>query len=281
MLETGESASNMVGFYTQTLNTFRFYCWGPSKSPLQMTTNEIEDWHAHLQTPILFNPHKPIDINDSTIEHVNLNQVKSTTDAIKNRERVLILTPLRDASLYLPQYFDLLSQLAYPHELIDVAFLVGDSRDDTMAALVKELERVQSNEEVAFRSTMVVEKDFGVTLSQNDVQDRHKFELQGPRRKAMGRARNYLLATALKPEHSWVYWRDVDIKDSPANIIEDLVAHDRDIIVPSMYATSGLDELVVDKQQMYGSIDTKNAGARISTLKADVSILGPSSSSYD
>jgi len=80
---------------------------------------------------------------------------------------------------------------------------------------------------------MVVEKDFGFKLSQN-VEDRHGFEAQGPRRKAMGKARNYLLATALKPEHSWVYWRDVDIVDSPNKILEDFIAHDRDILVPSM-----------------------------------------------
>jgi len=101
-----------------------------------------------------------------------------------------------------------------------------------MAALAKELERVQNNPDVAFRSTMIVEKDFGITLSQS-VEDRHSFEAQAPRRKAMGKARNYLLATALKPDHSWVYWRDVDIVDSPSKIIEDFVAHDRDILVPS------------------------------------------------
>lgn len=50
----------------------------------------------------------------------------------------------------------------------------------------------------------------------------------------MGRARNYLLYTALKPDHSWVYWRDVDIKESPKKIIEDFIAHDKDILVPSM-----------------------------------------------
>ena len=49
----------------------------------------------------------------------------------------------------------------------------------------------------------------------------------------MGKARNFLLSAALKPEHSWVYWRDVDIQDSPSKIIEDFVAHDRDILVPS------------------------------------------------
>lgn len=199
---------------------------------MRMTPNEYEDWHAHLQTPVLFNHHKPVEVNNTTIEHVDLNVIKSTTEALRNKERVLILTPLRDAAWYLAQHFDLLTQLTYPHDLIDLAFLVGDTKDDTMAALAKELERVQGNPEAAFRSAMIVEKDFGVTLSQ-DVEYRHSFEAQGPRRKAMGKARNYLLATALKPEHSWVYWRDVDIKDSPAKIIEDFIAHDRDVLVPS------------------------------------------------
>jgi hypothetical protein len=201
---------------------------------MHMTANENEEWHAHLNTPVIFNRHKPIEVNATEIEHVDLNQITSTIDAAKNKERVLILSPLRDASFYLPKYFDLLTQLTYPHELIDLGFLVGDTTDDTMAVLAKELERVQNNAEIAFRSTMIVEKDFGVTLGQG-VEDRHSFEAQGPRRKSLGKARNYLLTTAMKPEHSWVYWRDVDIVDSPSKIIEDFVAHDRDVLVPSKW----------------------------------------------
>ena len=218
----------------------RFHCWGPSKPPMRMTANEREEWHAHLNTPVVFNHHKPIEINATEIAHVDLNQVKSTVDAVRNKERVLILTPLRDASYHLPKHFDLITQLTYPHNLIDLAFLVGDTTDDTMAALAKELERVQNNPEIAFRSALIVEKDFGVDRSQS-VEDRHAFEAQGPRRKAMGKARNYLLSTALKPEHSWVYWRDVDIVDSPAMIIEDMVAHDKDVIVPSGFGSHGQD----------------------------------------
>jgi hypothetical protein len=105
-----------------------------------------------------------------------------------------------------------------------------------------------------------VEKDFGVTLAQ-DVEDRHGFAAQGPRRKAMGKARNYLLSAAMKPEHSWVYWRDVDIKDSPSKIIEDFVAHDRDILVPStLWFEQGIGMNKADKiQQMFGSIATRTA----------------------
>lgn len=202
---------------------------------MQMTANEQAQWAGHLQTPVIFNHHTSIEINSSAIQKIDLNPIRSTTKPIVNEERVLILTPLRNAAPYIEQHFDLLSQLTYPHHLIDLAFLVGDSTDDTMAVLAMELERIQSRtDKIPFRSAVIVEKDFGVTLGQ-DVEDRHGFKAQGPRRKAMGRARNYLLYSAMKPEHSWVYWRDVDIKDSPNKIIEDFIAHDRDILVPSKF----------------------------------------------
>ena len=87
---------------------------------------------------------------------------------------------------------------------------------------------------VSFRSAMIIEKNFGVEHGQ-DVEDRHSFAAQGPRRKAIGRARNYLLQAAMKPDHSWVYWRDVDIVDIPKQVIEDMTAHDKDIIVPNIW----------------------------------------------
>lgn len=110
-----------------------FYCWGPNKSPMEMTANEQESWNARMQTPVMFNHHAPLEINSSSIAHVNLNPVQSTRKAIANEERVLILTPVKDAARYLSKYFELVSQLTYPHHLIDLAFLVSDSTDDTLA----------------------------------------------------------------------------------------------------------------------------------------------------
>jgi cellulose synthase/poly-beta-1,6-N-acetylglucosamine synthase-like glycosyltransferase len=200
---------------------------------MDMTLNEQQSWSAHLQTPVIFNHHAPIKVNSSTIQHVDLNPVKSTRKASQNNERILIVTPLKDAAPYLSKYFELIAELSYPHHLIDLAFLVGDSTDDTKGVLAMELDRIQKRpDKIPFHSAVIVEKDFGRLTSQN-VKDRHAFEAQGPRRKALGRARNYLLSAALKPEHSWVYWRDVDIVDSPKKIIEDLILHDKDIIVPS------------------------------------------------
>jgi hypothetical protein len=212
-----------------------FYCYGSSKSPMEMSLNEMVEWNAHAQTPVLFNRHEPYEVNSTSIADVDLNPIKSTIQAVQNRERVLILTPLRDAAPYLAKYFDLLYKLTYPHDLIDLAFLVGDCKDETLANLASELDRIQNHadEKVRFRSATVIRKDFGADTEMS-VAERHSFAAQGPRRKAIGRARNYLLYSALKPDHSWVYWRDVDITDCPERILEDFMAHDKDILVPSM-----------------------------------------------
>ena len=213
----------------------RFYCWGPDKPPMEMNANDQVRWHGHLQTPVIFNHHEPLKVNSSTIKNVDLNPIKSTTNALQNRERILILTPLKDAAPFLSKYFELLAKITYPHELIDLGFLISDTTDETVAVLASELERLQERpDNIPFSSATVIQKDFGFFLSQ-DVDDRHSYEVQGPRRKIMGRARNYLLSSALKPEHSWVYWRDVDIADIPSSIIEDFIAHDKDILVPNIW----------------------------------------------
>lgn len=252
----------------------RFYCWGPSKPPMEMTPNEQSDWNAHLQTPVIFNHHEPLVINSSTIKRVDLNPIRSTTKAVSNEERVLILTPLRDAAPYLPKYFDLLSELTYPHHLIDLGFLVGDSSDDTLAVLSAELARIQKRtDSLPFNSVLIVEKDFGVITGQS-VEQRHGFEAQAPRRKVMARARNYLLSATLKPEHSWVYWRDSDIVDSPKKILEDFIAHDRDIIVPNVWFHRYKDGRDIEGRFDYNSwIESDKALRLANSLEKDTVIV--------
>ena len=211
------------------------YRWTPSGSPLDMSPNEQAGWASQMQTPVIYNHHAAIELESKTIHNIDLNPIKSTTKALVNEEKILILTPLKDAAPYLSKYFELLNDITYPHNLIDLAFLISDSTDETLAVLASELDRIQTRKGgEPFRSATIVEKDFHFHLSQN-VQDRHSFEAQGPRRKALGQARNYLLSAALKPDHSWVYWRDVDIVESPATILQDFIAHDRDIIVPNIW----------------------------------------------
>lgn len=248
---------------------------------MDMTLNEQQAWNSHHSTPVIFNQHAPLEVNSSTIHHVDLNPIKSTTKAVANEERVLILTPLKDASPYLSKYFELIADLTYPHHLIDLAFLVGDSSDETLALLASELERIQNRpDKIPFRSATVVQKDFGFKLSQS-VEDRHGFEAQGPRRKAMGKARNYLLSAALKPEHSWVYWRDVDIVDSPKKILEDFIDHDRDILVPNIWFHRYRDGRDIEGRFDYNSWVESNKGRKLAaSLDKDV-VLAEGYKQYD
>jgi mannan polymerase II complex ANP1 subunit len=131
-------------------------------------------------------------------------------------------------------FFSHLKNLTYPHNLIDLAFLVGDSKDNTIALLTEKLEELQADPDPKqqFGEISIMEKDFGQKVNQ-DVESRHGFAAQASRRKSMAQARNWLLSAALRPTHSWVYWRDVDVETAPFTILEDLMRHNKDVIVPS------------------------------------------------
>lgn len=259
-----------------------FYCYGSSKSPMEMSINEMVEWNGHAQTPVIFNHHEPYEVNSTSISSMDLNPIRSTSKAAANGERVLILTPLRDAAPYIQKYFDLLYKLTYPHELIDLAFLVGDCKDDTLAVLSSELNRIQSQteEKIAFRSATIVQKDFGADVEMS-VEERHSFAAQGPRRKSIGRARNYLLYSALKADHSWVYWRDVDIVDSPDKIIEDFTAHDKDVLVPNIWFHRYRDGHDIEGRFDYNSWIESDKGRRLRATLDPNTVLAEGYREYD
>ncbi|QNP96414.1 alpha-1,6 mannosyltransferase [Yarrowia lipolytica] len=176
------------------------------------------------------------DLGIDSVHHYDLADYTGSARGQDRNERVLFLVPLRDAAAHLPMLFAHMDKMTYPHVLIDLAFLVSDSKDDTMGVLLKELNTLQSNRDVSkrFGSIEIFEKDFGQAVGQG-FSDRHGFEAQGPRRKLMARARNWLLSVALRPDHSWVYWRDADVEKVPTTIMEDLMSHDKDVIVPNVW----------------------------------------------
>jgi mannan polymerase II complex ANP1 subunit len=133
-------------------------------------------------------------------------------------------------------FFSHLRNFTYPHHLIDLAFLVSDSKDQTLPLLSQLLEELQADEDPKqpFGEISIIEKDFGQKVNQ-DVESRHGFAAQASRRKLMAQARNWLLSAALRPYHSWVYWRDVDVETAPFTILEDLMRHNKDVIVPSEF----------------------------------------------
>ncbi|KAF2765336.1 Anp1-domain-containing protein [Teratosphaeria nubilosa] len=171
-----------------------------------------------------------------TVRYYDLANVGGTSRGWEREERILLCAPLRDASPHLPMFFSHLRNLTYPHNLIDLAFLVGDSKDNTLQLLSDLLADLQAagDPKQTFGEISVIEKDFGQKVNQ-DVESRHGFAAQAGRRKSMAQARNWLLSAALRPTHSWVYWRDVDVETAPFTILEDLMRHNKDIIVPNVW----------------------------------------------
>ncbi|KIW01848.1 uncharacterized protein PV09_06697 [Verruconis gallopava] len=176
------------------------------------------------------------DFQLETVRYYDLNNVQGTARGWEREERILLCAPLRDAAPHLPMFFSHLRNLTYPHNLIDLAFLVGDSKDNTLSLLSELLEELQAHENPKQRygEISIMEKDFGQKVKQ-DVESRHGFAAQASRRKSMAQARNWLLSAALRPTHSWVYWRDVDVETAPVTILEDLMRHNKDIIVPNVW----------------------------------------------
>ncbi|KAE8147601.1 Anp1-domain-containing protein [Aspergillus avenaceus] len=176
------------------------------------------------------------DTQIQTVRYYDLSAVQGTGNGWEKGERVLMCTPLRDASSHLPMFFSHLRNMTYPHHLIDLAFLVSDSKDDTLGMLNRMLEELQtdSDPKMPYGEISVIQKDFGQKVTQ-DVESRHGFAAQAGRRKLMAQARNWLLSATLRPTHSWVYWRDADVETAPFTIIEDLMRHDKDVIVPNVW----------------------------------------------
>jgi mannan polymerase II complex ANP1 subunit len=171
-----------------------------------------------------------------TVRYYDLSNAQGSARGWEREERILLCAPLRDAASHLPMFFSHLRNLTYPHHLIDLAFLVGDSKDSTLELLSQLLNDLQQNPipKLRFGEISIMEKDFGQKVQQ-DVESRHGFAAQASRRKSMAQARNWLLSAALRPSHSWVYWRDVDVETAPSTILEDLMRHNKDVIVPSRF----------------------------------------------
>ena len=169
-----------------------------------------------------------------TVRYYDLTNHGGTARGWEKEERVLLCAPLRDAESHLPMFFAHLRNFTYPHHLIDLAFLVSDSKDRTLSLLSQMLTDLQNDPDPKqpYGEISILEKDFGQKVNQ-DVESRHGFAAQASRRKLMAQARNWLLSAALRPTHSWVYWRDVDVETAPFTILEDLMRHNKDVIVPS------------------------------------------------
>lgn len=141
-------------------------------------------------------------------------------------EKILILTPLKDASGHLDRYFQLLDGLTYDTKYISLGFLESDSADDTYSEVQKRLPVLRSR----FNAVGLWKKDFSFYIPEGTP--RWAGGIQKERRTVLAKSRNHLLFRALQDE-DWVLWLDVDLIDYPPDIIQRLLAAGRSIVHPN------------------------------------------------
>jgi len=139
--------------------------------------------------------------------------------------KILILTPVKDAVRFLPHYWKNLKTLTFPHDRISVAFLESDSTDGTYTFIEDNLPDLQAE----FATVKLFKRDYGY---HSTLLPRWEPSQQFQRRSTMAKSRNYLLARALEDE-AWVLWIDVDVAHWPDDVIEQLLAAKKEIVVPN------------------------------------------------
>ncbi len=156
--------------------------------------------------------------------------VESTSAGEDELPEILILTPVKDAAPYLAAYLANLAQLDYPAEKLSVGFLESDSRDDTAAMLAGALPQLQQR----YRRAVLMRRDYGLHLGG----PRWEPGVQRLRRGKLSRSRNALMQAALQDE-KWVLWIDVDVAEWPPDIIQQLLASGKRIVVPNCLQAQG------------------------------------------
>ena len=158
-------------------------------------------------------------------------QMQETKAALTVREnialpakepKILILTPVRNAQVYLDRHASLLETLTFDSQRLSLAWLEGDSSDQTFA----ELEKLRARLSSSFNRISLYRHNHYPPSTHTE---RWRRVLQRERRERLARVRNQLLLMALEDE-DWVLWLDVDVCDYPDDLLEKLLAARRDIV---------------------------------------------------
>ncbi len=140
-------------------------------------------------------------------------------------EKILILTPIKDAEAHLDGYFGALRRLDWPPKRISLGFLEGDSADDSYALIQRRLPSLRRR----YRRASCWKKDFGYRVPVG--LSRHHESIQIERRRVLARSRNHLLFHALDDE-DFVLWIDIDVDQYPPDVLSRLIATGKDIVQP-------------------------------------------------
>lgn len=155
---------------------------------------------------------------------------ETTLHETTRREKVLVLTPVKDAVVHLPRYLELLGRLDHDPSRLSLGFLEGDSGDGTHGWLADRLPELRQR----YRRVALLRHDYGF----RPEGPRWASDVQRRRRELLARSRNRLLSGALGDE-DWVLWLDADLVDYPPDLLARLLATGRDIVVPHCVLPDG------------------------------------------
>ena len=146
-------------------------------------------------------------------------------NALASRKgRVLIAVPVRNAANTIEALFECILKLHYPRDNLSMAFLEGDSSDDTL----QRLNRFARQHAHSFRRLEVIKHDSGVITPT----PRWAPAMQLSRRGNIARVRNELIKRALQDE-DWVLWVDADIVKFPHDILTAMLSTGAQIVHPN------------------------------------------------
>ena len=177
-------------------------------------------------------PSRPKSKDFGAIKSYKLNSLVSSSRPSKNKEQVLILTPLNK---FRGKYWQNLLDLTYPRDLVELGFIVPANAqgDQALKLLDDAVKKVQTGPVSSrFAKVSIIRQDTPSLDSQTDV---HAFSVQKRQRAYMSLARNTLLLTSIGPKTSWILWLDSDVVETPPTLIQDLASHDKPIIVANSF----------------------------------------------
>ncbi|WPK24908.1 hypothetical protein PUMCH_002207 [Australozyma saopauloensis] len=218
-----------VGFVAFFVTVFLFvFSTGPATTkPRYSYAKKNTGWFAqkNRDSKIVTNMPK------EHIAHYDLNALSESVKA-SGRGEVLILTPM---AKFLPEYWQNLNKLTYPHNLISLGFIVPRTAEGDQA--LKQLEqavKTAQSKPHKFKKITILRQDTESLGSQLE-KDRHALAAQKERRSMMALARNSLLFTTIAPATTWVLWLDADIVETPTSLLEDMIMHDKPVLSCNVY----------------------------------------------
>ena len=147
-------------------------------------------------------------------------------------DRVLVLTPVKDAAPHLDRYLALLDALEHPRDRLSLGLLESDSDDGTYAVLAAR----RADLERRYARVTLLRHDFGFAVPFGAP--RWSAPVQLPRRVVLAKSRNRLLFGALRDE-DWVLWIDVDLDSYPPDVLARMLATGKDIVQPHCVVEPG------------------------------------------